>query len=86
MNSKLKMALLSLALCGCAQLQHGETQPVIYKSVKDNVMYTTCSGMVEGGGSCYEKAAKSCVKGFNILSSNENAVGAKRELTFQCKK
>jgi hypothetical protein len=80
------LLLLLTSLAGCAQLQHGEIQPVIIKDLKNEIMYTTCSGAVERWPDCYKKAIMACSKGYKIIQENENAQGGIRELTFQCKK
>jgi hypothetical protein len=77
---------LILLSTGCAQLMNGQMQPVTVKDYKQQIMFTTCSGTVEDWGSCSQKAAKSCEKGYEVLNRFESAVGGRRELTFQCKK
>jgi len=69
-------------LAGCAQLMSGQEQPVISK--KDGMFYTTCSGAVETWASCYNKAAKTCEKGYTTLEKTENANGGFRTMTFKC--
>ena len=73
-----------LTLTGCAQLMKGQEQPVITKNAKDSVYYTTCTGAVENWGSCYNKAARTCEKGYAILEKTENANGGFRTMTFKC--
>ena len=41
---KKTIILLLLLLVSCAQLQHGQMQPVITKSLKEKTYFTTCSG------------------------------------------
>jgi hypothetical protein len=86
MMKKLKICCFAFILSGCAQLEHGQLQPVVYKNVKDNIMFTTCTGAVEVWADCYDKAAKTCAKGYQVIRADESAQGGKRELTFQCKK
>ena len=74
--------VLALFLTGCAQLMSGQAQPVITK--KDNSYYTTCSGAVETWGSCYNKASRTCEKGYTVLEKTENANGGFRTMTFKC--
>jgi len=84
-----KILLVSLlAFVGCAQLQHGQEQPVLRKMSKDKGEYyfTTCAGAVEDWASCYDKASRTCNKNYVVLSKEDNNRGTKRELTFQCKK
>ena len=76
--------VLSIFCASCAQLLNGEKQPVIEKSYKDKIYFTTCSGAVEDWGSCNTKAADKCSKGYKVLNRFESAVGGRRELTFQC--
>ena len=73
---------LSLILASCAQLMNGQEQPVITK--KDNSYYTTCSGAVETWNSCYNKASRTCEKGYTTLEKTENANGGFRTMTFKC--
>jgi hypothetical protein len=80
------VCLAFLALIGCAQLQHGQEQPIVIKSVKNGVYYTSCSGAVETWASCYDKARITCEKSYQVIKTNESAQGGIRELTFQCKK
>lgn len=85
MKKYLAITLLLLS-SGCAQLMNGQMQPVTVKDYKQQIMFTTCSGSVEDWGSCSQKAAKSCEKGYVVLNKIESAVGGRREITFQCKK
>ena len=71
---------------GCAQLMHGQEQPVITKSTKDGVYFTTCSGAVEDWASCNNKAMRVCRNGYTEMNRIESSTGTKRELTFQCNK
>ncbi len=81
---KLLFVMLMALLSGCAQLMNGQTQPVVLK--KQNVYYTTCSGAVENMASCNKKAMDTCANGYNILDKFQDAQGAIRSLTFECKK
>jgi len=81
-----KLLVVAVLLSGCAQLQHGATQPVVLKDAKNGIYFTTCSGAVEDWGSCHEKARNTCVNGYEVAKSIESPVGGRRELTFQCKK
>ncbi len=76
--------VLTIALSGCAQLMNGQIQPVVLKG--NNVYYTTCSGAVENMASCNRKAMETCSNGYNILDKFQDANGAIRSLTFECKK
>lgn len=83
---KYLLIVIGFILNACAQLQHGETQPVVMKSMKDRIYYTSCSGAVEVWGNCYDKARSTCDKGYEVLLKKEEANGGRREITFQCKK
>lgn len=76
--------VLTLVLSGCAQLMNGQIQPVVLKG--NNVYYTTCSGAVENMASCNKKAMETCTNGYNIIDKFQDAQGAIRTLTFECKK
>ena len=76
--------VLTIALSGCAQLMSGQIQPVMMKG--NNVYYTTCSGAVENMASCNRKAMETCTNGYNIIDKFQDAQGAIRTLTFECKK
>lgn len=78
---------LILLVAGCAQLQHGQAQPVVSKFSKEKGEYhfTSCSGAVEDWASCYSKARNTCPKGYVVIEQTDNANGGFRNLTFQCK-
>ena len=77
--------LLVIALAGCNQLLKGQEQPV--KQIgKDNLFFTTCSGMAETMGTCFDKAKRTCAGNYIIVKQNQDSSGVYRELTFQCKK
>ena len=82
------LCFLLLSLVSCAQLQHGQEQPVLRKLSKDKGEYyvTTCAGAVEDWPSCYKKASRTCNKNYVVLNKEDNNLGTKREITFQCKK
>jgi hypothetical protein len=82
------MSFLVLGLVGCAQLQHGQEQPVVSKMSRDKGEYyfTTCAGAAEGWSDCYAKAHRTCPTGYTVLSTFDNNKGTQRDLTFQCKK
>lgn len=80
---KPSLILIAILMTGCAQLMHGEQQPVVAKG--KGTFFTTCSGTVEDWGSCNQKAGKTCPKGYEVLDKFESAVGGRRELSFACK-
>ena len=73
-----------MILFGCANLLQGHQQPVLTKSLKEKIFFTSCSGSVETWRDCNSKAYQACPKGYTSLEKAESAVGARRELTFQC--
>ncbi len=82
-----KITLLALlSLSACAQLMHGAVQPVTVKNLQEKIYFTTCSGVVETSGTCQDKARDTCQGGFKVIERYETPTGARRELTFQCKK
>ena len=78
------LLVLALLLSGCAQLMHGQEQPVVMKDSKKNLWYTTCSGAVENWQSCNLKAERTCEKGYYPLEKTENPNGGIRTMTFKC--
>jgi hypothetical protein len=84
--NKLLLVISVLILNACAQLQHGQMQPVKQIGLKDNIYFTTCAGAVEGWPDCYEKASLTCNKNFVVISKEDNGRGTKRDFTFQCKR
>ncbi len=81
---KLPVLILLVALVGCAQLLRPEEHPV--KHLKDDMYFTTCSGMVETIGKCFEKAKRTCSGSYVIIKEFRDSSGIHRELTFECKK
>jgi len=78
------LAIALIILSGCAQLEHGQIQPV--KLVGNNKYFTTCAGAVEDWPSCYDKASATCSGNYDVITREDNNRGTKRELIFQCKK
>ena len=84
---KKTILLCLLLLSACAQLQHGQEQPVILKSVKEKIYFTSCTGAAEDWGSCHSKARATCSGDYITLKRYEQIKGTIiRELTFQCEK
>jgi hypothetical protein len=73
------------AFVGCAQLLQGQAQPVKLIG-KDNLYFTSCSGMAETMGMCFDKAQTTCNGKYEIIKEYRDSSGVHRELTFQCKK
>ncbi len=82
---KLVALLLTFFLVSCAQLMNGQSQSVVVKDYKQKIYFTSCSGSVETWADCNRKAYETCSRGYASLEKSESAVGARRELTFQCK-
>ena len=78
--------LLVLGLAGCDQLLRGQEQPVRQIGL-EGLYYTTCSGVAETIGNCYEKAKRTCLgNNYSIVRQTQDSSGVHRELTFQCNK
>jgi len=69
----------------CSSLMNPQAPPVNLIDGKLNIYMTTCSGMAETIGTCYEKAKSSCNKGYEILKEKIDSSGIHREIQFQCK-
>jgi hypothetical protein len=82
---KLLVLIVTISLAGCAQLMQGQEQPVTQIG-KDDLYITTCSGLAETLGSCFDKANKTCHGKYAIVKQTQDSSGVHRELTFQCKK
>ena len=78
------LILGSITLVGCALLSQGQSQPV--KQLSDNQYFTTCSGMAETIGNCFDKANKTCSGPYSIIKEFRDSSGVHRELTFKCGK
>lgn len=75
---------LVLMLIGCEQLIRPQEQTVV--KLENDIYFTTCSGVAETIGSCYEKAKRTCNEKYEIIKEFRDSSGVHRELTFQCKK
>ena len=82
---KLLVLMLMISLTGCAQLLQGQAQPVKLIG-KDSLYFTTCSGMAETMGMCFDKAQTTCNGKYEIIKEYRDSSGVHRELTFQCTK
>ena len=78
---------IGLSLSGCYALNNpeGAVQPVRTVDYKQQIYKATCSGLAEAWPECLAKAKKTCLNGYETISREQTPVGAKRELTFQCK-
>jgi len=63
-----------------------QEQPVNLIDGKENIYITTCSGLAETIGTCYEKAKRTCKNGYEVLKESRDSSGVHREIKFQCKK
>ena len=83
---KLLAVLLLITLSSCAENGNMSRtlQPVKLLDSTNNTFYTTCSGAVEEWGSCFDKARKTCTKGYEVTDKEESSVNGKRELYFTC--
>lgn len=68
----------------CTSLMHYQEQPVEVIDQKSNIYKTTCSGMAESIGTCHQKAKRTCVRGYQVLSEKLDSSGVHREIKFQC--
>jgi hypothetical protein len=62
-----------------------QEQPVNLIDRKNNIYMTTCSGLAETIGSCYQKAQNTCDKGYDVLEEKIDSSGVHRMIRFQCK-
>jgi hypothetical protein len=69
----------------CKSLMNPQEQPVNLVDRKNNIYMTTCSGLAETIGTCYQKAQKTCDKGYSVLEEKRDSSGVHREIRFQCK-
>ena len=71
-------------LVGCEQLIRSQEQSVV--QVDNDTYFTTCSGVAETIGTCYDKAKRTCSGPYTVIKEFRHSSGVHRELTFQCKK
>ena len=69
----------------CQSLMNSQEQPISLIDGKNNTYMTTCSGMAETIGSCYQKAKKTCDKGYLLIEEKFDSSGVHRQIKFQCK-
>jgi hypothetical protein len=79
------MLFLMVINVSCASLMNPQEQSVELIDGKANVYSTTCSGMAETMGTCYEKAKRTCKQGYQVLNENSDSSGVHRKIQFQCK-
>jgi hypothetical protein len=69
----------------CKSLMNPQEQPVNLIDIKNNIFITTCSGMAETIGTCYDKAKKACKNGYILIEEKLDSSGVHRAIRFQCK-
>lgn len=69
----------------CKSFIYSQEQPVNLVDRKNNIYMTTCSGFAETIGTCFQKAQKTCDKGYSVLEEKRDSSGVHREIRFQCK-
>jgi hypothetical protein len=62
-----------------------QDQPINLIDIKNNIYMTTCSGLAETIGSCYQKAQRNCHKGYTVIEEKIDSSGVHRQIKFQCK-
>ncbi len=79
------ITLVLIVLSGCNSLRNPQVQPVIRKNIKEEGFFTTCSGLAEGWGSCFNKAKITCTNGYIEVGREQDSSGTHRSFTFKCK-
>ena len=74
-----------MTMLSCKSLMNGQDQSVHLIDGKTNTYMTTCSGLAETIGSCYQKAKKTCDKGYHLIEEKIDSSGVHRMIRFQCK-
>ena len=69
----------------CSTLMNPQEQPVELIDGKVNIYSTTCSGLAETMGTCYQKAKRTCKQGYEVLNESLDSSGVHRKIKFQCK-
>jgi hypothetical protein len=69
----------------CKSLMNGQDQPVNLIDSRNHIYVTTCSGLAETIGSCYQKAQKTCAYGYHLIEESIDSSGVHRLIKFQCK-
>jgi hypothetical protein len=82
---KISIVFLMMIVLSCKSLMNPHEQPVYLIDSKNNIYMTTCSGMAETIGSCYQKALKTCYKGYRLIGEKLDTSGIERLIKFQCK-
>ena len=74
-----------MTILSCKSLLNPQEQSVNLVDSQNNIYMTTCSGMAETIGSCYQKAQKKCDKGYRLTEEKFDSSGVHRLIKFQCK-
>ena len=74
-----------ISILSCKSLMNAQEQPVNLVDRKNNIYITTCSGLAETIGSCYQKAQNTCDKSYIVLEEKFDSTGVHRQIKFQCK-
>ena len=74
-----------MTILSCKSLLNGQDQPVNLIDSQNHIYMTTCSGLAETIGSCYQKAQKVCDKGYQLIEEKLDSSGVHRQIRFQCK-
>jgi hypothetical protein len=82
---KIIILFLLITIISCKSLLNPQEQSVNLVDSQNNIYMTTCSGMAETIGSCYQKAQKTCDKGYKVLEEKFDSSGVHRMIKFQCK-
>ena len=64
---------------------NAQEQPVNLIDSQNYIYMTTCSGMAETMGTCYDKAKRTCKEGYKLLNEVRDSSGVHRQIKFQCK-
>jgi hypothetical protein len=82
---KMSVLFLMITILSCKSLMNPQDQPINLIDIKNNIYMTTCSGLAETIGSCYQKAQNTCDKGYSVLEEKFDSSGVHRQIKFQCK-
>ena len=73
-----------MTILSCKSLLNPQEQSVNLVDSQNNIYMTTCSGTAETIGSCYQKAQKTCDKGYKLIEEKIDSTGVHRLIKFQC--
>jgi len=81
---KMSVLFLMITTLSCKSLMNPQEQPINLIDSKNKIYMTTCSGLAETIGSCYQKAQKTCDKGYKLIEEKIDSSGVHRQIKFQC--